>query len=81
MAYRTGIHDHYMRFVGYDKCNQLIWTNEINRSQKETLPMSNNTQSFLGFINNVHIDICDIVKEDDTKKWFFRIKSLLVKDH
>ena len=40
----------------------------MNKSQKEKVPMSNNTQNFFGFINNVHMDICYIVKEDDTKK-------------
>ena len=58
-----------------------MWTNGINGSQKEKVPMSNNTQKCLGFINNVHMDICDIVKEDDTKKWLSGIKSVLVKDH
>ena len=62
------MNDHYMRFIGYDTCNRLIWTNGMNKSQKEKVPMSNNTQNFFGFINNVHMDICYIVKEDDTKK-------------
>ena len=67
-----------MRFIGYNTCNRLIWTNGIDGSRKQTLPMSHNTQRCLGFINKVHIDKCDIVKEQDTEKWFTIIKSNIV---
>ena len=67
------MNDHYMRFVGYDTCNRLIWTNGLKGSKNSKMPMSNNTQKCFGFINDVHIDIGDIVRQDDTKKWFTKI--------
>ena len=69
------MNDHYMSFIGYNTCNRLIWTNGIDGSRKQTLPMSHNTQRCLGFINKVHIDKCDNVKKQDAEKWFTIIKE------
>ena len=40
--------------------------------------MSHSTQRCLGFINKVHIDKNDMLKEHDTEKWFtiFQSKQL-----
>ena len=37
----TTMNDHYMRFVGYNTCNRLIWKNGMNGSKRECTKTSN----------------------------------------
>ena len=68
-----------MRFVGYDTCNCLIWTNGMDGLRKKGIPKSHNQQRCFGFINKPHIDKCDLVIKNDSELWFKEIEETEVK--
>ena len=40
------MNDHYMRFVGYNTCNQLIWTNGFNFTNSDKMKCGNKKKMF-----------------------------------
>ena len=75
------MNDNYMRFVGYQTCNRLIWTNGMDGSRHQGIPSSNNKQRCFGSINKPHLEKCDVVKKNDSEKWFDKIKPTDVNKH
>lgn len=73
------MNDHYMRFVGYNTYNRLIWTNGMNGSKLQCNNTSKQQKRLFGFINKAHVDKCDLVKQQDIHKWFLNINSLNMK--
>ena len=67
----------YMLFVGYDTCNRIIWTQGIDHPGKF---ISNNdghqNQRCISFANKLHIDKCDVIKQETTEKWFEWLEML-----
>ena len=72
----------YMEFVGYETCENFIWTSgEVSRDKDETIKQG----SYKTHINNIsppsslifgcfnHKDTCDILSEDLVYKYFKHI--------
>lgn len=51
----------------------------MDGSRHQCMPTSNKKQRCFGFINKAHIDKCDLVKKQDSDKWFISLNSIMVK--
>ena len=70
------MNNNYMLFVGYDTCDRIIWTQGINHNGKLVNNNGNQNQRCISFANKFHIDKCDIIKNETTKKWFDWLNQL-----
>ena len=60
----------YMLFVGFETCDRIIWTQGINNAGKTEKLSGHQNQSCLSFANKLHVDKCDIIKNDTSQNWF-----------